>query len=72
MHSTHPLIADGVQVPVNIFIDEGARPNPGLALTHNAFWLEPRGNGSMRVYFMTESDKQADLLVYEPTPWINR
>ena len=60
------------QIPVNRFIDEGAGPNPGLALTHNAFWLEPLGNGSLRAYFMTESDNQADLLVYTATPWINR
>jgi Family of unknown function (DUF6454) len=60
------------QIPVNIFINEGAGPNPGLALTHNAFWLEPLDNRSMRAYFMTESDNQADLLVYETTPWVNR
>ena len=60
------------QVPVNLFIDEGSGPNPGLALAHNAFWLEPAGNGSMRAYFMTESDNQADLLVYTATPWVNR
>jgi hypothetical protein len=60
------------QVPVNRFIDEGSGPNAGLALTHNAFWAEPLGNGSLRFYFMTESDNQADLLVYDATPWINR
>jgi hypothetical protein len=60
------------QVPVNIFVNEGTGPNPGLALTHNAFWLEPLGAKAMRAYFMTESDNQADLLVYEATPWINR
>jgi hypothetical protein len=60
------------QIPVNLFVDEGAGPNPGLALTHNAFWLETLGSGSLRAYFMTESDNQADLLVYEATPWINR
>lgn len=60
------------QVPVNLFIDEGTEANPGLALTHNAFWVEPRANGSLRAYFMTESDNQADLLVYDATPWVNR
>ncbi len=60
------------QVPVNLFVNEGAGSNPGLALTHNAFWLEPLGNGSLRGYFMTETDNQADLLIYTATPWINR
>jgi hypothetical protein len=60
------------QIPVNLFIDEGNGANPGLSLTHNAFWAEPTGNGTLRVYFMTESDNQSDLLVYEVTPWINR
>lgn len=60
------------QIPVNLFIDEGTGANPGLALTHNTFWVEPLGNGSMRAYFMTESDNQADLLVYDATPWVNR
>ena len=60
------------QVPVNGFVDEGRGPNPGLALSHNAFWAEPVGNRSMRVYFMTETDNQAQLLVYEATPWVNR
>jgi hypothetical protein len=66
----HPRLEH--QIPVNLFVDEGAGPSPGLALTHNAFWLEPLGKGSMRAYFMTETDNQADLLVYEATPWINR
>jgi Family of unknown function (DUF6454) len=56
------------QIPVNLFVNEGAGPNPDLALTHNAFWVEPLGNGSMRAYFMTETDNQADLLVYNGTP----
>ena len=60
------------QVPVNLFIDEGNGPNPGLALTHNAFWIEPLGNGKLRGYFMTESDNQSDLIVYDITPWVNR
>jgi hypothetical protein len=61
------------QIPVNAFIDEGSGPNPTLSLAHNAFWVEPTENGdSLRFYFMTESDNQADLLVYEATPWINR
>ena len=59
-------------VPVNLFTNEGNGPNPGLALTHNAFWLEPLGNGSLRGYFMTESDNQSDLVVYDATPWVNR
>ncbi|MFC4311301.1 DUF6454 family protein [Steroidobacter flavus] len=60
------------QLPVNLFIDEGAGPTGTLALTHNAFWLEPLGNGSMRGYFMTETDNQAELVIYDATPWINR
>ena len=60
------------QIPVNHFIDEGAGPNPTLSLAHNAFWAEPTGNGSLRMYFMTESDNQADLLVYDVVPWVNR
>ena len=60
------------QIPVNQFIDEGSGPNPGLALTHNAFWMEPLNEKSLRGYFMTESDNQADLLVYTATPWVNR
>ena len=60
------------QIPVNLFIDEGSGPNPGLALTHNAFWMEPLNEKSLRGYFMTESDNQADLLVYTATPWVNR
>ena len=60
------------QIPVNLFIDEGSGPNPGLALTHNAFWMEPLNKKSLRGYFMTESDNQADLLVYTATPWVNR
>jgi Family of unknown function (DUF6454) len=59
-------------VPVNLFIDEGSGPKPGLALTHNAFWVEPTGNSKLRFYFMTESDNQADLLIYDATPWVNR
>lgn len=60
------------QVPVNLFIDEGAGPNPGLALTHNAFWLEPLDSRTLRAYFMTESDNQAELLIYDATPWVLR
>jgi hypothetical protein len=59
------------QIPVNLFIDEGSGPNPTLALTNNAFWVEPLGNGSMRAYFMAESNNQAKLLTYDATPWIN-
>ena len=36
------------QVPVNLFIDEGSGAEPGLALTHNAFWVEPLGTARMR------------------------
>ncbi|HTE53679.1 MAG TPA: DUF6454 family protein [Kofleriaceae bacterium] len=60
------------QVPVNQFIDEGSGPNPGLALAHNAFWAEPLDDRSLRIYFMTETDNQAALLVYRATPWVNR
>ena len=60
------------QIPVNLFVDEGAGPNPDLALTHNAFWVQPLDDRSLRFYFMTESDGQAALLVYQATPWINR
>jgi Family of unknown function (DUF6454) len=60
------------QIPVNKFIDEGSGPNPGLALTHNAFWMEPLTQTSLRGYFITESDNQADLIVYDATPWIYR
>jgi hypothetical protein len=60
------------QVPVNLFIDEGSGPNPTLSLAHNAFWAEPTGDGALRVYFMTESDNQAELLVYQVTPWTQR
>ena len=57
------------QVPVNLFVDEGLGPNPGLALTHNAFWTEPNATGALRFYFMTESDNQADLVIYDAAPW---
>ena len=26
----------------------------------------------LRFYFMTESDLQADLIIYDATPWVNR
>ena len=60
------------QIPVNLFVDQGAGPTPTLSAAHNAFWAEPLPNGTMRVYFMTENDNQADLVVYEATPWIHR
>jgi hypothetical protein len=60
------------QIPVNLFVDEGTGPKPNLALTNNAFWMEPQSNGSMRAWFMAESDNQAELLIYDATPWINR
>lgn len=60
------------QVPVNLFIDEGGGPTGTLSLSHNAFWLEPLNESAMRGYFMTESDNQAELLIYDATPWVNR
>lgn len=60
------------QVPVNQFIDEGSGATGTLALTHNAFWVEPLDKQSLRGYFMTESDNQAELVIYDMTPWINR
>jgi len=61
------------QVSVNLFIDEGSGPNPALSLTHNAFWAEPGPRrDSLRLYFMAESDNQADLLVYDVTRSIER
>jgi Family of unknown function (DUF6454) len=57
------------QIPVTTYLDEGKGPNPGLAATHNAFWAEPLPTGSMRFYFMTETDNQADLVTYDVTPW---
>lgn len=59
------------QIPVNIFVDEGNGPDAGLALTHNPFWVEPLGNGSLRFYFMPESNSQAQLLTYDVTPWVH-
>jgi len=61
------------QVPVNLYVDEGAGPKPDLVVTNNAFWVEPRGDGSsLRAYFMTESNNQASLLSYDVTPWVNK
>ena len=60
------------QIPVDGFVDEGHGPNPALALTQNAFWAEPLGHRSLRVYFMTESDNQAALLAYDATPGMSR
>ena len=61
------------QAPVSLFIDEGFGPNGTLPLTSNAFWVEPNPDGlSLRFYFMTESDHQAELLTYDVTPWVNR
>ena len=31
----------------------------------------PPAGGKLRLYFMPESDQQADLLIYEVTPWID-
>ena len=61
------------QVPVNLYVDEGAGASAGLVVTNNAFWVEPLGDGnSLRAYFMTETNNQANLLIYEATPWVNR
>ncbi len=61
------------QVPVSLYVDEGNGPNAGLAVTNNAFWMEPLGDGaSLRAYFMTETNNQANLLIYDVTPWINK
>jgi hypothetical protein len=59
------------QVPVPLFTDEGAGPNPELSLMHNAFWVEPHGE-VLRVYTMNESNDQADLVVHDVTPWMLR
>lgn len=56
-------------VPINQFIDEGAGPNPALALSHNAFWMEPAADGSCRAYFMAETNNQARLCVVDAIPW---
>jgi hypothetical protein len=58
------------QIPVTTYLDEGKGPNPGLSATHNAFWPEALPNGSLRLYIMTETDNQADLVVYDVTPWV--
>jgi hypothetical protein len=60
------------QIPAVTYLDEGRGPNPGLSATHNAFWPEPLPSGSLRVYFMTETDNQADLVTYDVTPWHKR
>ena len=59
------------QVPVTLVIDDTG-PNAGLSITNNAFWIEPTGPHALRAYFMTERDNQADLLIYDITPWIHR
>ena len=61
------------QVPVNLYVDEGAGPKADLVVTNNAFWVEPVGDGnSLRAWFMTETNNQANLIIYDATPWINR
>lgn len=53
--------------------DEGNGPRATLSLTHNAFWLESNPDGkSLRGYLMAETDNQAELLIYDVTPWVNR
>jgi len=56
------------QVPVKNYIDEGAGIDPELIVSNNAFWAEPYENG-LRVYFMTERNNQANLIIYQATPW---
>jgi hypothetical protein len=61
------------QVPVNFYVDEGAGPKADLVVTNNAFWVEPKGDGnSLRAYFMTETNNQANLAIYDATPWVNK
>jgi hypothetical protein len=61
------------QVPVNLYVYEGAGPRANLVVTNNAFWVEPLGDGSsLRAYFMTETNNQANLLIYDATPWVNK
>lgn len=61
------------QVPASFYVDEGAGPKADLAITNNAFWLEPKGDGnSLRGYFMTETNNQANLVIYDVTPWVNK
>lgn len=61
------------QIPVNLFVDEGKGPMATLALTHNAFWLEPNADGkSLRGYFMAETNNEAKLMIYDTIPWMNR
>jgi hypothetical protein len=56
------------QLPTNVYLDDGAGVRADLVVTGNAFWAEPLGD-RMRFYFMTETDNQADLVVYDVTPW---
>lgn len=58
------------QVPVTLTVD-GPEGEPRVAFD-NAFWVEPGGDGTLRVYLMTETDNQADLVVFEATPWASR
>lgn len=69
------------QLPVPLYLDDRQaasvqnwRPaNPELIITNNAFWMETVANTAQagskssqaHLYFMTEGDNQADLLVYE-------
>ena len=61
------------QVPVNFYVNEVTGAAADLVVTNNAFWVEPRGDGaSLRAYFMTETNNQANLLIYDATPWVNK
>jgi hypothetical protein len=56
------------QLPVNVYLDDGAGVKADLVVTGNAFWAEALSD-RIRFYFMTENDNQADLVVYDVTPW---
>jgi hypothetical protein len=67
------------QIPMKEYVDESdavtlatlALQDPELVVSSNAFWAEPlaepfeSGNKVMRFYFMTEMNKQANLLLYD-------
>jgi hypothetical protein len=56
------------QLPTNVYLDDGAGVKADLVATGNAFWAEALSD-RMRFFFMTENDNQADLVVYDVTPW---
>lgn len=55
-------------LPAQAWIDEegGALPET-LSATNNAVWMEPVGDDTMRMYFMTETQDKADLVIYDVT-----